>query len=249
MELTEQQRAHLQAITTAVAERAIDLARGQGLNRPESIAAASFTGINQLYAFFATLEARPAPPVTPPPVAWPQGQAYLDTLLANAGGLELMDQPHYATLPNSYEVAAARGVQVSVPDINEIQIDIDSIEQQALFSHRREQLMHHFPHSAILNTPSPSGDLGKRHIRIWVDTPIHNWQRIAMMAAFNDDPRRVAMSVRRMLADDPTPIVLFETAAGMDAIADFRRTMPENLRLGTPAEYYDRQRPEDEVVF
>lgn len=134
----------------------------------------------------------------------------LDTFLATEGG---PTNPDYL-ITNSVralEAAAANGLCVSFPAHNELQIDLDTPEDNERFARSWEIAAREFglkpEHRTI--TPSKSGE--GAHVRVRMPFTLTPWQRIALQAAMGSDPVRELLSAVRLHAGDPSPTLLFET--------------------------------------
>lgn len=106
--------------------------------------------------------------------------------------------------------AAEEGLKVVYPTDNELQIDIDSEEQYAVFQRRMEVLERNIPGEyGVEEHPSKSG-LPKRHVTITVPFVVDTWTRIALQASLGSDPVRELLSCCRTLKGGPMATLFLE---------------------------------------
>lgn len=109
----------------------------------------------------------------------------------------------------------AEGNVVSIPEEDELQIDIDTEEQYVRFCALYEifeREMKCSVHGGGINrheTPSRSG-LPNRHIRIHLPFNVGPAERIAWQAALGSDPTRELLSLFRVLRGESDPTMLIE---------------------------------------
>lgn len=109
------------------------------------------------------------------------------------------------------EYADKNGLDILVPDEDELQIDIDTEEQYQQFLKAVENLNYMImcPFNIVHNEPSKSG-LPRRHIVIKMAEPLDASLRIALQACLGSDLRREMNNIRRVINNDIYPIVLYE---------------------------------------
>lgn len=92
-------------------------------------------------------------------------------------------------------------------DDNELQLDLDTLEQEEQYNRMRPHVEEIYPITDIIETPSKSGN---KHVRIFTAYPLSVEERIALQAILGSDPKKELSSLRRWLNEDPLPILLFE---------------------------------------
>lgn len=92
-------------------------------------------------------------------------------------------------------------------DDNELQLDIDTPEQEEQYRRMRPHVEDVYPITDVIETPSKSGNT---HVRIYTAYPLSVEERIALQAILGSDPKKELCSLRRWLKEDPIPILLFE---------------------------------------
>lgn len=116
----------------------------------------------------------------------------------------------YASPQNAEEIAAALGCTVVYPSHNQLQLDIDTEEQDRQF---RELLDTEtiLPRDAkVAGHPSKSG---KPHYHITLTLPNSNFtelERIALQLALGSDPKREIISAIRLLKGEENVTRFFE---------------------------------------
>lgn len=107
--------------------------------------------------------------------------------------------------------ANVAGLRVVTPKPNELQIDIDSFHQMAVFGRNRIILERYLRIKECFIWPSPSGEEGHFHVRVVLEKPITSpLERIALQAILGSDPVRELFSYARWKRGDQEPTILFE---------------------------------------
>lgn len=113
----------------------------------------------------------------------------------------------------------ANGMRAVIPAADQLQIDIDSPEQKAVFERAWPILLREIVLKTpgivceVLTAPSASGEPDHYHITV----TIPGWQlsdveRIACQAALGSDPVREILSLVRCMRSDPHPTLFKEKA-------------------------------------
>ena len=102
------------------------------------------------------------------------------------------------------------GYRVCFPADNELQLDIDSEEQYAVWKKAESIIARNAVFTAEVEEAPSSSGLPNRHIRIRLPFDVTPWQRIALQAALGSDPVRELLSCVRMLKGDVHPTLLVE---------------------------------------
>jgi hypothetical protein len=106
----------------------------------------------------------------------------------------------------------AEGNRIVLPQSNELQVDIDSDEQYAVFQKSLACLKRNETESDDIKVeehPSRSG-LPRRHITITMPFDLEPWERIAFQAALGSDPIRELVSIYRLMRNDRHPTLFVE---------------------------------------
>lgn len=116
------------------------------------------------------------------------------------------DDPNYDYDP--YERAEALGLRVVTPTADELQLDIDTGEQLAIYERNIDVLRKWLQVHEISRTPSQ--EEGHLHITLQVaDRPLTAIERIALQAALGSDPKRELLSIMRAWYNEGVPPTLF----------------------------------------
>ena len=110
----------------------------------------------------------------------------------------------------------SEGFAVVLPEGNQLQIDIDSVEHYRNFLHAAEVIMRNWPFAPAIEIedhPSSSG-FPRRHITLTLPFTVEPWQRIALQAALGSDPIREILSATRLMRGDIHPTLFVETPPG-----------------------------------
>lgn len=107
----------------------------------------------------------------------------------------------------------AQGYAIVLPKPNELQIDIDTDEQFAIFERASESMARNWwldsgMYSIEIN-PSKSG-LPSRHVTITLPFDVTPWQRVALQASLGSDPMRELLSSIRLMKGDVAPTLFVE---------------------------------------
>jgi hypothetical protein len=94
-----------------------------------------------------------------------------------------------------------------VAEENELQIDLDTPEQEEQYRRMRPHVEDIYDIEDVIETPSKSG---KTHVRIFTAYPLSVEERVALQAILGSDPKKELCSLQRWLAGDEIPILLFE---------------------------------------
>lgn len=116
----------------------------------------------------------------------------------------------------AYKAAEILGMEVVLPQDNQLQIDIDNEESYKVYLGNLVRYKLHFADNPVLFTeekPSKSGKEGKRHITVTLADPISNEQRILFQALLGSDPVREMLSYIRLVNDDEHPTLFIEKPA------------------------------------
>ena len=106
-------------------------------------------------------------------------------------------------------VEYARRVRLDVypAEENELQLDLDTPEQEDKYREMLPKVADVYTVDSIIETPSKSGKL---HARIYLAYPLSVEERIALQAILGSDPKKELCSLQRWLKGDQLPILLFE---------------------------------------
>ena len=107
----------------------------------------------------------------------------------------------------------AEGFVVVLPEENQLQLDIDSVEHYRNFLHAAEVIMRNWPFACAIEIedhPSSSG-FPRRHITLTLPVSVEPWQRIALQAALGSDPIRELLSATRLMRGDIHPTLFVKT--------------------------------------
>lgn len=106
----------------------------------------------------------------------------------------------------------AAGYRIVAPEPNQLQIDIDTPEQYAVYQHAIECVMRNWPRCAALTFEEHASKSGwpARHITITLPFEVDPWQRIALQAALGSDPIRELLSATRLLKGAELPTLFVE---------------------------------------
>lgn len=112
----------------------------------------------------------------------------------------------------AFEKAAANGWVVVKPKPNEVQIDIDRLEDLAVYTNNLSILKESAPDLVKKEEThvSPSGEPGHFHITLTLAQKITPVERIAIQAALGSDRKRELLSYLRTRRGDPVPTLFFE---------------------------------------
>jgi hypothetical protein len=103
----------------------------------------------------------------------------------------------------------AEGLIISLPEPNELQIDIDNQAHRDAFNRSFEILSREIGGEiTVTETVSKSGT--GAHIRITLPFALDVWQRIAWQAALGSDPVREVLSCLRAMRKDAHPTLMAE---------------------------------------
>lgn len=130
--------------------------------------------------------------------------------LADALGIATTKQfnDEYDFDAKAEEVAKSKGLVVVFPKSNQIQLDLDTENSYDEFLRRLPCFM--FDNIEYSVAPSASG-LPHRHVTLtFLTRAFTEWERICIQAALGDDPLRVFLNTRRLLAGCENPSRLFE---------------------------------------
>lgn len=114
------------------------------------------------------------------------------------------------TVEQAKAKAAARGLEVRLPEPNELFIDIDSEAQLAEFDDLFNMLLDHVDGMSRSMGPSPSGRPGRYHAVVRLPYPITLLERIALQAALGSDRKREILTWLRYRIGEENPSVFFE---------------------------------------
>ena len=104
----------------------------------------------------------------------------------------------------------AEGKRVVIPSAYELQLDIDSEEQYAVFLRSAEVVLRNWADSVEIEEHPSSSGLPRRHITLTLPFEVGPWQRIALQAALGSDPVRELLSATRLLRGDDYPTLFVE---------------------------------------
>jgi len=108
---------------------------------------------------------------------------------------------------DSKKHAERHNLIVHPADNNELQIDLDTSEQEEHYRKILPSVADVYDIKDIVETPSKSGKL---HARIFLAYPLSIEERIALQAILGSDPKKELCSLRNWLKGDEMPILLFE---------------------------------------
>jgi hypothetical protein len=109
--------------------------------------------------------------------------------------------------------AENRGLTVIVSDNNTLLIDIDTVEQYAIFQQRIDKVSKDIGMTIVSDEPSRSG-LPRRHITIALGEEKTVADRLFLQLYLGSDPIKEYLSFLRYEAGDPKPILFFEKKDG-----------------------------------
>jgi len=118
------------------------------------------------------------------------------------------------------------GYVVVTPGRTEVQVDIDSKEQYAVFLKQLDALEKRGSVARVIMTISKSGG---RHFRVFLHREINKVERIAIQAALGSDPLRELLSMFQYWDGDPIPSLMaerkeaeqYEITYNSDLLSDF----------------------------
>jgi|SRR5271154_2683860 len=113
----------------------------------------------------------------------------------------------------AYADASVLGLEVVLPERNQLQIDIDNEQGYNVYSKNIDRFMAHILQLADVAEvkTSKSGDPHRKHITLTLDTPeINPETRILYQLMLGSDPVREFLSYVRWVNGDPTPTLFFE---------------------------------------
>ena len=134
----------------------------------------------------------------------PKGRQFTDFELANYN-FDLLAQ----------DVADAKGLVVVLPQPNQLQIDLDTVEAMNEFDRRCGTMFDTMRESPVIHRNYSASGHPHSHITLTFKREFTEWERITIQAALGDDPLRVFLNTRRLLAGIPNPSRLFETKEEM----------------------------------
>jgi hypothetical protein len=114
--------------------------------------------------------------------------------------------------PNSeraFHEAKLLGLEVVLPKANELQIDIDSTDDYALFDMHFGILLQYEAAHISRDEPSKSGG-EKRHITIGLHRDVTNMERMLLQATLGSDRKREILSWVQERNGDPNPTLFLE---------------------------------------
>ena len=132
------------------------------------------------------------------------------------------------------EAAADRDLVCIVPTDYELTIDLDDLNLTGSNSTLRLDVLESMT-TVVRGEPlyviSQSGEGLHVYVRLWV--PFRVAERVALQAALGSDPIREMLSIQRLAImidetdlDSVVPVMLFETPASAEAVADWRARFP-----------------------
>lgn len=89
-----------------------------------------------------------------------------------------------------YKVAAKRGLEVILPQENELFLDIDSQEDEDFFNYINETLSHNGIEFNIEKKTTSAGGNTHIYIKIDMDPPITDMERLLLQACLGSDRKR-----------------------------------------------------------
>jgi len=114
--------------------------------------------------------------------------------------------------PNSeraFQEAKMLGLEVVLPEANELQIDIDCPEDLEVLNHHFCILQKYERAEIIRDEPSKSGG-DRRHIAIRLGRDISNLERILLQSCLGSDRKREILSWVQHANGDPHPTLFLE---------------------------------------
>ncbi len=124
----------------------------------------------------------------------------------------------------AYKAAEILGMEVVLPQDNQLQIDIDDEESYKVYLGNLVRYKLHFADNPVIleeARPSKSGKEGRQHITVTLAEPIiskggwyrDNERRILLQALLGSDPVREMLSYIRLVNDDEHPTLFIEKPA------------------------------------
>lgn len=117
----------------------------------------------------------------------------------------------------AYAIAAEQDLEVVLPKLNELQVDIDSEADYEAFKKQIDRFRRCVePVKHYYVAPSKSGKPGKYHITVTLENNISRPElRIAFQLMLGSDRTREILSFARFANDDPHPTLFFEKRPGV----------------------------------
>lgn len=106
---------------------------------------------------------------------------------------------------HAFDLARETDCEVLVADAYTLQLDLDSDEDYVTFVNQLEKLKHFMAVGDVEELKSRGGN---RHILVKLTKRLAVRDRILLQACLGSDPVRELLSYRRVLADDPNPVLL-----------------------------------------
>lgn len=111
----------------------------------------------------------------------------------------------------AFKQAKLQGLDIVLPNANELQIDIDNEDDHELFHRNLEKFELHVGYTTIVrDEPSKSGDPEKRHITLRMEDDIDPKDRILYQLFLGSDRKRELLSYIRYINDDENPTLFYE---------------------------------------
>lgn len=126
---------------------------------------------------------------------------------------DIMDGSEFIA-PNSeraFHEAKLLGLEVVLPKANELQIDIDSTDDYALFDMHFGILLQYEVAQVTRDEPSKSGG-ERRHITVQMGRDVTNMERMLLQSVLGSDRKREILSWVQQCNGDPNPTLFLEKA-------------------------------------
>lgn len=120
---------------------------------------------------------------------------------------------------SAMEAAELVGCDVVKPDVNQLQLDLDTEEAYEWYKVRVMEFQQHSNFGVHVEEHFSKSGPPKRHITLTLTDEYGNpieldeWQRITLQFALGSDPIRETLNTWRLLRGEPNPTRLFEPKA------------------------------------
>jgi hypothetical protein len=114
--------------------------------------------------------------------------------------------------------ANANGLEVVLPESNEVFLDMDDDESYKVFNRNREIIERFLKITHVKETTSRNGN---KHIYVGFERDLSMLERLVIQAVLGSDRRCVGHQMRKMLEGDPNPVLFFEKAPAPKRLMSF----------------------------
>lgn len=120
------------------------------------------------------------------------------------------DPTGYPNSKRAYGQAAMEGLDVVLPENNQLQIDIDNEHSYMLFQKQMQIVHTYIPVVDIKETESKSGKPWKLHITVTLEDDVTTIERLALQAMLGSDRVRELLGYIQYKNNDPNPVLFLE---------------------------------------